>query len=1235
MAQPIAIIVEKLQSKDKDYRYMATSDLQGALEQSSFKTDDQTERTLARLILQQLEDPSGDISSLAVKCLALLVQRVSTAHVEDLVDSLCSKLLSGKREQERDVAAIGLKTVVTDLPGGALATLVVRRLCPKLVAGVQQKESYDIVSASLDLMNEVVSKFGGLVAAEHARICDCLLPELDESRAGVRKRAIHCLSALAPHLTDALLDGVVKHLLQRLQAPHSRPEAARTHMQSLAAMSRAAGWRFGKHLGHAVPLVLEQCGEPSARDEELREHCLQALDAFVLRSPHDARGALPQILPIVLQCLAHDPNCEDDMDAEDGSGGEEDDEELTDEEYSDDEDVSWKVRRAAAKCLATIVSAFPDRFSDIYARACPALLARFREREESVKIDVFQAFIALLRQASVAARREGGGAAEAAAKQRLRADVPSIAKAVARTLREKSVKARAAGFALLKALVAVQPAPTNAACALLLLGVLAALSDRSSSSAQLKLHALQFVREALSADGAAAWRPHLAALAPPVAAAASERYYKVGAEALRACAAMCRVIRPDAPAPVPADLQKLVPQLHAAVAARLRCQDQDQEVKECAIAAAATLAAHLGDLLPRELPDLLQALQERLRNEMTRLAGVKAVAQVASSRLDLDLGAVLEPVLAELTAFLRKASRPLRQAALAAIEAVVAARGARMSAGAVDSMVEAAAPLVSDGDLAVSALALHACSRLLERQPASARAVTARVLPQAIALAQSPLLQGQALEALLAFFSTVLRCAAAPGAAAPGASFDALLAALLAAGTAPAAGRSAQHNIAQCIAVLCSEAGPATLAATVEGLLSQLQAPRASEAAKRLALLAIGEIGRSADLSRYGVLRGALTSALKGGSEEVKAAASVALGGVALGNMSAYLPFILSQISEQARSPKDQYLLLKALNEVIVSLARSASAQLSAQHQQEVLRLLLAHCGSEEECRNVVAECLGHLALLHTGQVLPPLQAQAGATSPSARAAVVTAVKSMLLPQPHAIDPLLRDAIPGFLTLVSDPDRHVRKAAVQMLSSAAHNKPWLVADQLEGVLPRLYAQTAVDESLIRTVDLGPFKHRIDDGLELRKAAFECVDILVDACPDRLSYPAFLTHLESGLKDHYDVKMPCHILLAKLATVASEHVLAHLERLVPPLEATLATKVKSDAVKQEVDRNDDMLRSCLRAVDALNRIPNASSCAPFQRFIDGLVAGPLAVRYAAVKAERAEAEGAAPDGMDAV
>ena len=61
---------------------------------------------------------------------------------------------------------------------------------------------------------------------------------------------------------------------------------------------------------------------------------------------------------------------------------------------------------------------------------------------------------------------------------------------------------------------------------------------------------------------------------------------------------------------------------------------------------------------------------------------------------------------------------------------------------------------------------------------------------------------------------------------------------------------------------------------------------------------------------------------------------------------------------------------------------------------------------------------------------------------------------------------------------------------MQTLSTAAHVKPGLLGGQLSGLLPALYAQTVVDPSLIRTVDLGPFKHKIDDGLELRKVLLQ-------------------------------------------------------------------------------------------------------------------------------------------------
>ncbi|CAI5526828.1 unnamed protein product [Closterium sp. Naga37s-1] len=91
-------------------------------------------------------------------------------------------------------------------------------------------------------------------------------------------------------------------------------------------------------------------------------------------------------------------------------------------------------------------------------------------------------------------------------------------------------------------------------------------------------------------------------------------------------------------------------------------------------------------------------------------------------------------------------------------------------------------------------------------------------------------------------------------------------------------------------------------------------------------------------------------------------------------------------------------------------------------------------------------------------------------------------------------------------------------------------------------------------------------------------------------PPHPTAAAFITpFLISGLSDNYDVKMPCHLVLAKLAEKCVPSVLAVVDALVDPLEKIVTTRVKADAVKQEVDRNEDMIHNTLRAVHALSRV----------------------------------------------
>lgn len=49
-----------------------------------------------------------------------------------------------------------------------------------------------------------------------------------------------------------------------------------------------------------------------------------------------------------------------------------------DEEYSDDDDMSWKVRRAAAKCLDAVIGTRHEMLMDFYKNVSPALIARFK-----------------------------------------------------------------------------------------------------------------------------------------------------------------------------------------------------------------------------------------------------------------------------------------------------------------------------------------------------------------------------------------------------------------------------------------------------------------------------------------------------------------------------------------------------------------------------------------------------------------------------------------------------------------------------------------------------------------------------------------------------------------------------------------------------------------------------------------------------------------------------------------
>ncbi|XP_060971179.1 cullin-associated NEDD8-dissociated protein 1-like [Cannabis sativa] len=1210
-------ILEKMTGKDKDYRYMATSDLLNELNRDNFKADTDLEVKLSNIIIQQLDDVAGDVSGLAVKCLAPLVKKVSEARVVEMTNKLCEKLLNGK-DQHRDIASIALKTIVAEIATQSLAQSILVSILRQLIKGITGTgTSTEIKCECLDILCDVLHKFGNLMATDHELLLGALLSQLSSNQASVRKKTVACIASLASSLSDDLLAKATVQVVQNLRNKGAKSEMTRTNIQMIGALSRAVGYRFGPHLSDTVPVLINYCTSASENDEELREYSLQALESFLLRCPRDISSYCDEILHLNLDYLSYDPNFTDNMEEDtDNDSLEEEEDDESANEYTDDEDVSWKVRRAAAKCLAALIVSRPEMLAKLYEEACPKLIERFKEREENVKMDVFNTFIELLRQTGNVTKGQID-INELSPRWLLKQEVPKIIKSINRQLREKSIKTKVGAFSVLKELVVVLPDCLADHIGSLIPGIEKALNDKSSTS-NLKIEALIFTRLVLASHFPSVFHPHVKALSSPVLSAVGERYYKVTAEALRVCGELVRVVRPNIEGNG-FDFKPYVRPLYDAIMSRLTNQDQDQEVKECAITCMGLVVSTFGDNLKAELPSCLPVLVDRMGNEITRLTAVKAFAVIAASPLQIDLSCVLEQVITELTAFLRKANRALRQATLGTLNSLIVAYGDKIASPAYEVIIVELSTLISDSDLHMTALALELCCTLMSDKRSSlviGTAVRHKVLPQALTLIKSSLLQGHALLALQNFFAALVYSA--------NTSFDALLESLLSsAKPSPQAGgvaKQALYSIAQCVAVLCLAAGDKKYSSTVKMLTEILKDDSSSNSAKQhLSLLCLGEIGRRKDLSSHPHIENIVIESFQSPFEEIKSAASYALGNIAVGNLSKYLPFILDQIDNQQ---KKQYLLLHSLKEVIVRQSVDKS-EFQDSSVEKILKLLFNHCESDEEgVRNVVAECLGKIALIEPAKLVPALKIRT--TSPAAftRATVVIAVKYSVVERPEKIDDIIYPEISSFLMLIKDDDRHVRRAAVLALSTFAHNKPNLIKGLLPELLPLLYDQTVVKQELIRTVDLGPFKHIVDDGLELRKAAFECVDTLLDSCLDQVNPSSFIVpYLRSGLDDHYDVKMPCHLILSKLSEKCPSAVLAVLDSLVDPLQKTINFKPKQDAVKQEVDRNEDMIRSALRAIASLNRISGGDCSLRFKNLTNEITKSPtLSEKYNSIRNE---------------
>merc|ERR1719178_234231 len=86
------------------------------------------------------------------------------------------------------------------------------------------------------------------------------------------------------------------------------------------------------------------------------------------------------------------------------------------------------------------------------------------------------------------------------------------------------------------------------------------------------------------------------------------------------------------------------------------------------------------------------------------------------------------------------------------------------------------------------------------------------------------------------------------------------------------------------------------------------------------------------------------------------------------------------------------------------------------------------------------------------------------------------------------------------LQTLRDENVKVRRAALLTINTMVRNKPDFVRGFLQdGLLADIYEESKVKPELQRKINFGPFVHRVDEGLDNRQAAYECLDTILDEC----------------------------------------------------------------------------------------------------------------------------------------
>jgi cullin-associated NEDD8-dissociated protein 1 len=244
-----------------------------------------------------------------------------------------------------------------------------------------------------------------------------------------------------------------------------------------------------------------------------------------------------------------------------------------------------------------------------------------------------------------------------------------------------------------------------------------------------------------------------------------------------------------------------------------------------------------------------------------------------------------------------------------------------------------------------------------------------------------------------------------------------------------------------------------------------------------------------------------------------------------------------------------------------------------------------------------VAENLGRLFIYYALQMSGQIEASFKSASPFERSTVTKAFKFGASKETSIVE--LEPFVEHLVRMVGDADITVRRHALESLTAITHVQPICVKEDAPKMQNSANAMTKIDPSLIKEVDLGPFKHKVDDGMPIRKAAFGLLDTMIEKIPERVDATMLTEVVLRGLEDASEECMiQCLSIIHRLVGWSPLIVINQIDNLIESFAKQFTKNMANVATN---DKAKNIMRSIIRVVEQLHRTPEIEGNAKFADF----------------------------------